>query len=141
VPRKKRPHVATLEEIRITRDGAYAIIAYEDDSIATTQYHIGADRLARMSDEDILMLWNAGLATKEDDVRSRRDMGSALTRANVLSCQVRESPADPDHPFLLTDGRTFTAMELAKLLGAHVGWSIRIELVPPAPDSGSSLKD
>lgn len=139
VPRKKRPHVATLEEIRITRDGEYAIIAYEDDSIATTQYHIGAARLARMSDEDILMVWNAGLATKEDDVRSRRDMGSALSRGNVLSCQVRESPADPDDPFLFADGRTFTAMELAKLLGAHEGWSVRIELLPP--ESTRGLKD
>jgi hypothetical protein len=131
VPRKKRPHVATLEEVRITRDGEYAIIAYEDDTVATTQYHIGADRLARMSDEDILMLWNAGLATKDDDVRSRRDMGTAMSRANALTCVVREAPEGPDDPFLFADGRTFTAMELAKLLGTHTGWVVRIELVPP----------
>jgi len=128
-----------MEEVRITRDGAYAIIAYEDDSVATTQYHIGVDRLARMSDEDILMLWNAGLATKEDDVRSRRDMGSTLSRTNTVSCFVTESPDDPHHPFLAAEGRTFTAMELAKLLGAHKGWTVRIELVPP--ESGGSVGD
>jgi hypothetical protein len=128
-----------MEEVRITRDGAYAIIAYEDDSVATTQYHIGADRLARMSDEDILMVWNAGLATKEDDIRSRRDMGATLSRTNTVSCFVTESPDDPHHPFLAAEGRTFTAMELAKLLGAHTGWTVRIELIPP--ESGGSVGD
>jgi hypothetical protein len=139
VPRKKRPHVATLEEVTITRDGEYAIIAYADESVATTQYHIGADRLARMTDEDILMLWNAGLATKEEDVRSRRDMGPALSRRNTVSCFINEPPADPHHPFLQADGRTFTAMELAKLLGAHPGWTVRLELIPP--ESGGSVGD
>ena len=137
--RKKRPHVATLEEVTITRDGEYAIIAYVDDSVATTQYHIGADRLARMSDEDILMLWNAGLATKEDDVRSRRDMGPALSLRNTMSCVITEAPTDAHHPFLQADGRTFTAMEMAKLLGAHPGWTVRIQLVPP--DTGGSTAD
>jgi hypothetical protein len=122
VLRKKRPHVATMNEVRITRDGAYAIIAYEDDSVATTQYH-----------------WNAGLATKEDDIRSRRDMGATLSRTNTVNCFISESPNDPHHPFLAAEGRTFTAMELAKLLGAHAGWTVRIELVPP--ESGGSVGD
>jgi hypothetical protein len=139
VVRKKRPHVATLEEVTITRDGEYAIIAYLDDSVATTQYHIGRDRLARMSDEDILMLWNAGLATKEDDVRSRRDMGPALSRRNTMSCLITEAPTDPHHPFLQAEGRMFTAMEMAKLLGAHPGWTVRFELVPP--ENGGSVGD
>ncbi len=127
-----------MEEIRIRRDGAYAIIEYQDDSVATTQYHLGADRLARMSDEDILMVWNAGLATKEDDVRSRRDMSGALSRSGVLSCVVREAPEGPDQPFLVADGRTFTALELARFLGTHVGWTVRIELVAPDPGEPTS---
>ncbi|HJN12267.1 MAG TPA: hypothetical protein QF564_26525 [Pirellulaceae bacterium] len=34
--RKKRPHVATLDEVRISRDGEDAIIEFIDATIATT---------------------------------------------------------------------------------------------------------
>jgi len=142
VHRKKRPHVATPDEIRIRRDGDFAIIAYADDSIETTQYRIGAERLERMTDEDILSLWNAGLATSQDEVaRSRRDMSALLSGKSTLTCTVAAYPATPGQPFIHVHGRNYTAMELAHLLGGHIGWGVTIQLHRPAdatPPTGAT---
>jgi hypothetical protein len=129
---KKRPHVATPDEVRIARDGDYAVISYLDDTIETTQYRIGADRLSRMADEDILVLWNAGLATQEDAARSRRDMTALVSSLGTLSCVVKAYPNQPNQPFLEVDGRLYTAMEVAHLLGGHVGCQVTIQLRPAA---------
>lgn len=145
MPRKKRPHVATPDEVRIRRDGDFAIIAYSDDSIETTQYRIGAERLERMTDEDILTLWNAGLATSQEDAaRSRRDMSTLLSGASTLTCTVAAYPNGPNQPLLHVNGRDYTVMELAHLLGGHVGWGVTIQLHRPddaTPPSGATRGD
>lgn len=131
--RKNRPHVATPDEIRITRDGDFAIIAYVDESVETTQYRVGRELLAKMSDEDILTLWNAGLATSADDaVRSRRDMSTLLNGGSTLTCHVERYPGAPNQPFIRVGQRLYTAMELAHLLGGHAGWEVCIELRRPS---------
>lgn len=131
VARKKRPHVATPDEVRITRDGDFAIIAYLDDTIETTQYRIGADRLTRMTDEDILALWNAGLATAIEDVtRSRRDMRALLADDGSLRCTVEAYPSAPNQPFIRVGQRMYTAMELAHLLGGNLGGEVIVTIVP-----------
>lgn len=107
------------------------MIEYIDDTIETTQYRVGASTLSRMTDEDILSLWNAGLATHiEEPGRSRRDM-SALLHAGRLDAEVEALPTAPNQPFIRVEGRLFTPMELCTLLGNHVGWSISIELKEP----------
>ena len=124
--RKRRPHVATFDEVRISREGDFAIIEYVDQSIETTQYRVGADTLARMTDEDILSLWNAGLATHgEESGRSRRDMSSSV-RNNELIGVVEAFPNAPNQPFLLVEGRVYTPMELCSLLGNHLGWEVTL---------------
>lgn len=128
--RKKRPHVATPDEVTITRDGDFAIITYADEAIETTQYQVGAERLARMTDEDILAVWNAGLATAFDEnVRSRRDMSGLLDERRTLTGVVESFPNTPNEPFLRVSGRTYTAVELAYLLGGHVGARISITVI------------
>jgi hypothetical protein len=61
MPLPKRPFVASPEQVRITRDGDDAIIAYADSQIATTHLKMGAERLAAMSDADVLAFWNEHL--------------------------------------------------------------------------------
>ena len=130
--RKKRPHVATPDEIRITRDGDFAIIAYADGEIETTQYRIGAERLSRMTDDDILSLWNAGLATSSDEVaRSRRDMSNLLSDRGTLRCRVECYPSAPNQPFLRVGDRLYTPMELAHLIGGQVGREVVLSFHQP----------
>ncbi|MBK8941248.1 MAG: hypothetical protein IPM79_27475 [Polyangiaceae bacterium] len=129
--RKKRPHVATPDEVRISRDGDFAIIAYHDETIETTQYRVGSDRLTRMTDEDILALWNAGLATAIDDVtRSRRDMRALLSDDGTLHGTVESYPNAPNQPFFRVGQRMYTAMELAHLLGGYVASEVIVTIVP-----------
>jgi len=41
--RKKRPRVATPDEVRITRDGEDAIIEFIDENVATTHLKLGLE--------------------------------------------------------------------------------------------------
>jgi hypothetical protein len=38
MPRPKRPHVASLDEVKITRQGNSAVIEYADPNISTTHF-------------------------------------------------------------------------------------------------------
>jgi hypothetical protein len=62
--RPKKPHVATLNEVRILREGDTAIIEYLDPSIATTHLRIGAE-IAALTDQQILNLFNDSIAARE----------------------------------------------------------------------------
>ena len=46
MPLPKRPYVASADEVRITRDGDYAIIEYADPKVTTTNLTVGAEKLA-----------------------------------------------------------------------------------------------
>jgi len=70
MPLPKRPHVASAEQVRITREGDTAIIEYADPSVATTYLKVGAERLASMTDEELLDFWNDGIEASEDHRRS-----------------------------------------------------------------------
>ena len=59
--RKKRPRIARLDQVRISRDGEDAIIEFSDPAITTTHLRIGP-RLQQMSDEDILIVFNRTIA-------------------------------------------------------------------------------
>ena len=65
MPRPRRPHRASPDEIRTTRDGDYAIIAYADDAVATTHFKIGSEQLAQMTDEQIIDFWNDGIDARD----------------------------------------------------------------------------
>jgi hypothetical protein len=51
--RLKKPTRATIDQVRITREGNDAIIDYADSGIAGTRLTIGPD-LATMMDRDII---------------------------------------------------------------------------------------
>jgi hypothetical protein len=60
--RLKRPHVATLDEVVITREGA--VIAYKDRTVRTTHFRLGPE-VHRMTDREILDRFNAGIRATE----------------------------------------------------------------------------
>jgi hypothetical protein len=66
MPRPRRPHKASPDEIKITREGDYAIIAYADENVATTHFKIGSEKLAVMTDEQILDFWNDGIEARDE---------------------------------------------------------------------------
>lgn len=150
MPLPKRSHVASADQVRITREGDSAIIEYADESVATTHLKVGAEKLASMTDEQLLAFWNQGIEASEDHRQSLSytateipvgkpqveffDRGNQWTpRGNVLRCQILSDAAIPpgvDERFVSIDGRDFTLGEFMTMVGTFGGWGMRIEFVP-----------
>lgn len=62
--RRKGPHLASLDEVRITRNGDEAVIEYADPNVWTTPFRPGPEVL-HMSDQEILDQWNDCLRARE----------------------------------------------------------------------------
>lgn len=152
MPLKQRPHVASADQVRITRDGdAALIIEYADDTVATTHLTVGAEKLATMTtDGELLDYWNDHVRD-EDEFRKSVDYVATeiplgkpqveyfergnqwVARGHVLRCQiVNESinGAEVDEPFISIDGKDFTLTEFTQMVGSFGGWGMRIEFVP-----------
>lgn len=100
MPRPRRSHRASPDEIRITRDGDYAIIAYADDAVATTHFKIGSEQLAQMTDEQIIDFWNDGIDARDRFMSTFGGWGFRLVFVSDTDIhdepviEVREPPPD-----------------------------------------------
>ena len=142
--------VASMEEVRITREGDAAVIEYADESVATTNFGLGAAKLATMTDEDVLEAWNDCLRNMEAHRRSIEYVATEIPigkpqvkffargdqwvpRGGVLRCQIlSDGGIEPslDEPFVAIDDRDFTLAEFMKMMGTHGGGGMRIAFVP-----------
>ena len=144
---RRRPHVASPDEVRITREGDAAIIEYGDPNIATTHFTIGADKLATMTDADVLALWNDGIEATDELRRSLTYVatelpvgepqlkacelsGDLVARGDIVRCIIEDRPESADDLFVSVDGRDLTLLQFAKMLGSYTGWGMRVEIVP-----------
>jgi hypothetical protein len=147
VPWPRRPHRASPDEIKISREGDNAIIQYADDTVATTYYRLGRERLATMTDEDILADWNDHIDARDEFMRTyeyvavevpvgrpqldRFEEGDHwVPRGHVLRCVVHGSTGEAEEPFLTIDDRDFTPVEFAKMVSTFGGWGMRLVFVP-----------
>jgi hypothetical protein len=71
MPRKKRPHIARLDQVRISRNGEEAIVECLDFAVATTHLRIGP-QVQGMMDEKILLVSNQVIAAQ---IRNRDELG------------------------------------------------------------------
>jgi hypothetical protein len=78
MPHPRRPHVASADEVKITRDGDCVHIEYADPKIPVARLQIGAEKLATMSDAALLEFWNDSVQAAEDLVRSEGDTGTEV---------------------------------------------------------------
>jgi hypothetical protein len=147
MPMPRRPHKASPDEIKITRDGDEVIITYADDSVATTHFKLGRERIAAMTDEQILDYWNEHIEARDalmaehdhvavevppgrPQVEYFEEADQWVPRGDVLRCVVMGGGDEPDEPFLSIDGRDYTPAEFARMVGTHGGWGMRITFVP-----------
>lgn len=150
MPLPKRPYVATAEQVRITRKGDDAIIQYADESVAVTYLKMGAEKLATMTDEELLAFWNDSIEASDHHRRGVSytaleipvgkpqvkffDRGNQWTpRGHVVRCQILYDAAiEPalEEPFVSIDGRDFSVAEFMSMVGTFGGWGMRIEFVP-----------
>jgi hypothetical protein len=147
MPMPRRPHRASPDELKITRNGDDVIIAYADDSVATTHFKLGRERIATMTDDEILDFWNEHLDARDvamanyEHIAVEVPPGKAqveffeagdqwVPRGHVLRCVIMGSNADPNEPFLTIDDRDYTPSEFARMVGTFGGWGMRIVFVP-----------
>jgi hypothetical protein len=148
MPKLRRPHVASPDEIKITRDGDTAIVEYADPKVATTYFTMGAGELAKMSDAEFLNYWNAHIEATDELIRSQKYVATEIPvgrpqteyskqcdqwvpRGDVVRGVILAgSEPDLDETFISIDERDFSLREFVKMVGTFEGWGVRITFVP-----------
>ena len=143
--RLKRPRVASLDEVRITREGEYAIIEFADSTIATTRLKFGPE-VARMTDQEILDCFNDGTRAREQWVREYEHVAVEIPlgkpqiahferadqwtpRGGVLRCVISDG-GPGNEPIISIDERELSWEAFGRLLTTYAGWGMRIVFVP-----------
>jgi len=143
--RMKRLHVASLDEVRISRDGVDAIIEYADPTVSTTCLRLGPE-VQHMTDQEILDRLNETIVAMEQAAAeyehvavevppgrpqieySERSM-QWTPRGGVLRCIIDDGGPDGE-PIIHIDEHELSLDEFGKLLCTYAGWGMRITFVP-----------
>jgi hypothetical protein len=142
--RLKKPHVADLSEVIITRNGDYAIIDYRDSTVGSVNLKLGPD-IIRMTDEEILERHNQVLLAMKLAVANYKHEAVEIPvgkpqveysercdqwvpRGDVLRCVIHDE--DGRRAVIEIDDREFTLEEFGTMLTTFSGWGMRIVFVP-----------
>ncbi len=141
--RPKRRFVASLDQVKITRDGESANIEYADSTVGGTSLTLGP-KIHGMTDQDILDCHNEIIETM-DELRATSEhvareipVGKPqveyselcdqwVPRGDVVRCVV--TCDDEGRAALDIDGREFTLEEFGRMLLTHEGWGMRLVFV------------
>jgi hypothetical protein len=143
--RKRRPAVASLNEVEITREGDDAVIEYKDPEIATTYFHVGPS-LCDMSDQEILDEFNAVLTADAEAAAAYEHVAIEIPegrpqiryfapgdqwvpRGGVLRCVIDDGGPGGE-AVIFVDDQPLTLAEFGRLLCTYAGWGMRIAFVP-----------
>ena len=143
--RKRKPAVASLDEVDISREGGAAVIRYKDPQVVTTYFHVGPS-LCGMSDQQVLDEFNAVLRD-EDEAAAAYDHVAVeipdgrpqigyfepgeqwVPRGSVLRCVIDDGGPDGE-AIIHVDDRALSLAEFGRLLCTYAGWGMRIAFVP-----------
>lgn len=134
--RRKRPHVASPDEVKITREADGAVIEYADGKIWTTHFKLGPDA-ASMTDQEILDRWNECVEAQQQLAAEYKhvaveippgkpqieyfEKGSQWTpRGDVLRCVVHDGGSD-GAPTVDIDNQELSWSEFGRLLTTYAG--------------------
>jgi hypothetical protein len=149
VPKLRRPHVASPDEVKITREGDTAIFEYADPSVATTHFAMRPGELAKMTDAELLDYWNAYIEATDEFLRTQKftlteippgkpqveyhelsdqwvPRGHVVRAVILTDCAIEP---DLDEPFVAIDDRDFSLREFFRMVGTFGGWGMRIAFV------------
>ncbi|MBW0000575.1 MAG: hypothetical protein JO015_15870 [Verrucomicrobia bacterium] len=142
--KRKERYIARLDEVRITREGEYAFIEYQEEGVPSTRLQIGPE-ITGMSDAEIIDLYNdclraqARRAAESKHVAVEVPLGSAqieynaqcdqwVPRGSVLRCLIDD---DEHHQAVIEiDEQELPLEQFGRLLTTYAGWGMRIEFVP-----------
>lgn len=142
--RMKRPRVASLDEVRITREGEAALIEFADEAIARTHLTIGVPT-DDMTDQEILEYYNDCVRAQEHlsatyehvaieippgkpQIEYHVLSGQWTPRGDVLRCVIEDD--ENGDPVIHIDEHELTWGEFGRLIRTYAGWGMRIKFVP-----------
>ena len=142
--RFKKPHVATRDQVTITRDGGTAHIEYLDPTVAGVSLTIGT-KLDTMSDDEVLAEHNRIVRLQEEARREHKHVaveipegrpqirfsplsGQWVPRGEVIRCVI-DGGEDDDFTIFIDD-HELNLREFAGMLNTYAGWGARIAFVP-----------
>ena len=142
--RKKPPRIASLDEVKITREGDIAVVEHADPNVSVARVNVGP-QLQTMSDADVLDLFNAMMHAQETlaaeldspaieilpgkpQVRFVEDSAQWVPRGLVLRCHIEDDKNG--EAVIYIDDRAFDPAEFEALLRYFAGWGMRITFVP-----------
>jgi hypothetical protein len=149
MPRKKKPRIARLDRVMISREGGDAIIEFLDGSTATTHLRVGP-QIETMTDDEILLVFNQTIAAQ---IRNRDELGEYVAvevpagspqvehfpgtmtewvpRGGVLRCVIEDGAGeDGSLPVIHVDDQEFDWEEFGRMLCTYAGWGVRVVFVP-----------
>lgn len=143
--RKRRPPVASLDEVRITRHGDDAIIEHADERFRTTHLKLGP-AVQHMTDQENLHRWNECVLAREQVAAEYEHVAVEIPpgkpqieyfekgyqwtpRGDVLRCVIEDGGPD-GAPVIHIDDHELSWEEFGRLLTTHAGWGMRIVFVP-----------
>jgi len=143
--RMKKPRIATLDQVRITRSAEDAVIEYVEPNVFTTRFRIGP-QVQQMSDQEILDLFNESLRAEEELAASFEHVAVEIPpgkpqiryfpasdqwtpRGAVLRCAIDDGGPNGE-PVIAIDDQEFSWREFGRLLVTYAGWGMRIVFVP-----------
>lgn len=147
--RPKRPHIARLDQVTISREGEDAIIEYCQPGYVITHLRLGPE-VHQMTDEQILLAFNQIIAAQ---LRLRDQAGEYVAielpagkpqveydpnsdnqwipRGGVLRCVIEDGDEDDwMRPTIHIDDQEFSWDEFGRMLCTYAGWGMRIVFVP-----------
>lgn len=143
--RKKKPHVAVLDEVRIVRKGQYAEIEYCDPTVAAISLKVGPE-VQNITDQEIVNRLNDVIRAQQKmaaqqeyvaveipqghpQIRYSEECDQWVPRGGVLRCEISDGGPDAETTVII-DENELSLDEFGKLISTHNGWGMRIEFVP-----------
>jgi hypothetical protein len=141
--RPKRPRHASLEEVRISREGEWAIIEYADPTISSVRLRIGSE-IEKMTDAPILALLNLTVDAQHEisaqsenrvievplgrpQIKYFEEGDQWVPRAQVLRCHLEDD--EKGKLVVYVDDEKFDLQQFGRMLTTYAGWGMRIYFV------------
>lgn len=141
--RLRRPRHASPEEVRISREGEWAIIEYADPTISSVRLRLGSD-IEKMTDAAILALLNLTVDARDEiaaqsenrvievplgrpQIKYFEEGDQWVPRAQVLRCHLEDD--EEGKLVVYVDDQKLDLQQFGRMLTTYAGWGMRIYFV------------
>lgn len=143
---RPRFRTVTLDEVKITRDGNFAVFDYKDPGMGGGMRLEVGPRVKKMTLGELLELHNEivrerlAMAARykheaveivgRPQIEYSKQCGQWVPRGDVLRCFITCGDLDAREPAFEIDGKELSLREFGAMLLTHEGWGMRVVFVP-----------